>query len=773
MRNEADTRADLIDPRLNQAGWGSDALSKITREFAITDGRLMGGGRRSKKDIADYVLYYKNRIIGVVEAKSEELSAREGIAQAKRYAERLQVRYTFSTNGHELYQIDMQTGQEGPISEFPSPKDLWDKTFVTPSDWSDRFSEIPFEDRSGTWVPRYYQNNAIQNTLDAIASNKKRVLLTLATGTGKTAIAFQIVWKLFHAKWNLSYKPERRPRILFLADRNILANQAFNAFSAFDEDALVRIKPHEIRKRGRVPTNGSVFFTIFQTFMRSEDEDAEPYFGDYPEDFFDCIIVDECHRGGAKDESQWRAILEYFSPAVQIGLTATPKREHNADTYKYFEEPVYVYSLKEGINDGFLTPFKVKRHQTTLDNYTYTNDDVVIQGEVEPGRVYEEADFNTSSGIEIVEREKIRVRLFLNQIDPREKSLVFCKTQPHAALIRDLINQSNVSSDPFYCVRVTADDGEDGEQKLREFQDNEKSIPTILTTSQKLSTGVDARNIRHIVLLRDINSMIEFKQIVGRGTRLFDGKDYFTIHDFVGASRNFSDPEWDGEPEPEEEPNGGGGGGGRGGPEPPLPPPPRPEKIIIQLATGKECEIDTMTQTSFFDADGSVISLNQFLKNLYGQFPDFFKNEEELIKLWGDPQTRKELLERLADKGFPKEQLEEVKKLIKADKCDLFDVLSYLAFETQAVSRKDRVEEHKDFIFSHYDDKKQAFLDFVLAQYVIEGVEQLDPDLKLKTLLEIKYGSIFDAKEALGEPSEIRDLFINFQKFLYSKLKTA
>ena len=412
MRNEADTRADLIDPLLNQAGWGSGALSKITREFAITDGRLMGGGRRSKKDIADYVLYYKNRIIGVVEAKSEELSASEGIAQAKRYAERLQVRYTFSTNGHDLYQIDMQTGQEGTINAFPSPKDLWDKTYTTSSDWSDRFSEIPFEDRSGTWKPRYYQNNAIQNTLDAIASNKKRVLLTLATGTGKTAIAFQIVWKLFHAKWNLSYKPERRPRILFLADRNILADQAFNAFSAFDEDALVRIKPDEIRKRGRVPTNGSVFFTIFQTFMRSEDEDAEPYFGDYPEDFFDCIIVDECHRGGAKDESQWRAILEYFSPAVQIGLTATPKRDRNADTYKYFEEPVYVYSLKEGINDGFLTPFKVKRHQTTLDDYTYTADDTVVQGNVEAGRVYEEPDCNTSTGIEIVEREKIRVRYF-------------------------------------------------------------------------------------------------------------------------------------------------------------------------------------------------------------------------------------------------------------------------------------------------------------------------------------------------------------------------
>ena len=347
----------------------------------------------------------------------------------------------------------------------------------------------------------------------------------------------------------------RRPRILFLADRNNLANQAYNdftSFAAFEEKAFVRIKPDEIAKKGRVPKNGSVFFTIFQTFMSGRDADGDPApnFGDYPPDFFDCIIIDECHRGGARDESRWRGILEYFSPAVQLGLTATPKREINADTYAYFGEPVYVYSLKEGINDGYLTPFKVKQIATTLDDYIYTADDQIIEGEVEEGRRYTEADFNRI--IEIKERERYRVKLFMEMIDQREKTLVFCATQAHALAVRDLINQMKTSKDPHYCDRVTADEGAIGDQHLKAFQDNEKTIPTILTTSQKLSTGVDARNVRNIVLMRPINSMIEFKQIIGRGTRLFDGKDYFTIYDFVNAYEHFNDPEWDGEPlEPE------------------------------------------------------------------------------------------------------------------------------------------------------------------------------------------------------------------------------
>lgn len=548
--NEAETRAELIDPALKAAGWGVIDGSRVRREV-ITLGRLQGAGKRSKQDIADYVLFYKGQKLGVIEAKKKSLPDTEGVAQAKRYAERLQARFAYSTNGVGIYQIDMQSGNEAYIDRYPTPNELWTKIFPKQSTWRDRFGDVPFEDKGGYWQPRFYQHNAINKTLEAIADGQDRILLTLATGTGKTAIAFQIAWKLFHSRWNLTREPKRRPRILFLADRNILADQAYNNFSAFPEDALLRIAPDEIRKRNQrsdepdmniahpsdirntqhrsVPKNAAVFFTIFQTFMSGKDADGNPvpYFGDYPVDFFDFIIIDECHRGGANDESNWRGILEYFSPAVQLGLTATPKRKINADTYAYFGEPVYIYSLKEGINDGFLTPFKVRQIATTLDEYVYTSDDQVIEGEIEAGKRYTEDDFNRV--IEIREREQYRVNLFMGMINQNEKTLVFCATQEHALAVRDLINQAKTSREPNYCVRVTANDGTEGERFLRVFQDNEKTIPTILTTSQKLSTGVDARNIRNIVLMRPINSMIEFKQIIGRGTRLFDGKDYFTI----------------------------------------------------------------------------------------------------------------------------------------------------------------------------------------------------------------------------------------------------
>ena len=468
------------------------------------------------------------------------------MGQAKRYAAKLAVRFTYATNGQAIYGIDMSTGAEGDVAGYPSPEELWKLTFAEANTWQDRFAAVPFESKGGSWQIRYYQEIAVARVLGRVSANADRILLTLATGTGKTSIAFQIAWKLFKARWSLARDGSRQPRILFLADRNNLAGQAFNdfnSFAAFDERALVRIKPEEITKAGKVPKNGAVFFTIFQTFMSGPG--GAPYFGEYPADFFDFIVIDECHRGGANDEGSWRAILDYFAPAVQLGLTATPKRTINADTYAYFGEPVFVYSLKEGINDGFLTPFKVKQIATTLDEYVYTPDDQVVQGDIQAGKRYEEKDFNKI--IEIKEREAYRVKLLMGMIDQSEKTIVFCATQAHALAVRDLINQARTldshGRDPLYCVRVSADDGALGDQYLREFQDNEKTIPTILTTSQKLSTGVDARNMRNIVLTRPVASMIEFKQIIGRGTRLYDGKDHFTIYDFVKAHHHFSDPE--------------------------------------------------------------------------------------------------------------------------------------------------------------------------------------------------------------------------------------
>lgn len=793
--NEAETRAELIDPKLKACGWGVVAGSKVLREYNITAGKIQTGGGRGKREIADYVLVYKGIKLAVIEAKSADLEVGEGVMQAKKYAEKLQLPTTYSTNGKAIYQICMQTGEEGLVNNFLSPEELWHKTYPLASSgsanegerarvslaqtWREHFASVPFEDKSGSWQLRYYQEIAVQRTVEAIAQGKERILLTLATGTGKTAIAFQIAWKLFQTRWNLTTRSlsgaevNRRPRILFLADRNILADQAYNSFSAFPEDALVRIKPNEIKKSGKVPTNGSIFFTIFQTFMSGTDKEGKPapYFGDYPADYFDFIIIDECHRGGANDEGNWRSILEYFSPAVQLGLTATPKRKDNVDTYQYFGEPVYIYSLKDGINDGYLTPFKVKRIKTTLDDYRYTSDDTIVEGEIEEGKLYEEKDFNRS--IEIVEREAKRVKVFLDEAQPNEKAIVFCANQGHAALIRDLVNQHSKSRDAFYCVRVTANDGEEGERMLREFQDNEKTIPTILTTSQKLSTGVDARNVRNIVLLRPVNSMIEFKQIVGRGTRLFDGKEFFTIYDFVDAYKHFSDPEWDGEPvgeEPKET---------KVYPAPKPSEPigiseqfeltPKKSKIKIKLRNGKEREIQHMVSTSFWGADGKPISSEEFLNNLFGELPKLFKDEKELRKLWSNPLTRKVLLQNLETAGFPKGDLLTLQKLVDMEKSDLYDVLEYVFNgDYIAMTREARAKAAEATIFALLNDKQKEFITFVLSKYIETGVDELDQE-KLPILLTNKYHSLEDAKEILGDVGNISRLFIEFQQHLYKE----
>jgi type I restriction enzyme, R subunit len=774
--NEAETRAELIDPLLVAAGWGVVEGSRIRREFPIAPGRIEGGGRRGKCLNADYVLSYRNTALAVVEAKADSLPLTEGVGQAKEYAAKLQLRFTYASNGKGIYAIDMDSGEEGEAEGFPTPQELWARTFAEENAWRDRFAAIPYPDKGGSWQIRFYQEIAVKRVLEAIASGQNRILLTLATGTGKTSIAFQILWKLFAARWNLSGEPTRRPRILFLADRNNLADQAFNdftAFAAFEENALARIEPDDLRKKGRVPTNASVFLTIFQTFMSGPPVDGKPspWFGQYPADFFDFIVIDECHRGGANNESTWRGILEYFAPAVQLGLTATPRRAGNTDTYAYFGEPVYSYSLKEGINDGFLTPFRVKQITTTLDEYVYTPDDTVVEGEIEAGKLYKEADFNRI--IEIEQRERQRVEIAMAQIDQRQKAIVFCATQDHALAIRDLINQLKSSTDPNYCQRVTANDGELGNTWLRAFQDNEKTIPTILTTSQKLSTGVDARNVRAIVLLRPVNSMIEFKQIIGRGTRLFDGKDYFTIYDFVKAHHHFSDPEWDGEPlEPEPVkpkpvvPDGEADPPKEGDDEPEGPKP-RPTKARVKLGDGKERSIQHMLVTSFWHPDGRPMSSQQFIELLYGQLPEFVKDEAELRQLWSAPDTRRKLLQGLEEKGFGADQLAEMQRIIEAENSDLFDVLAHVAYALPPVPRQERAENARLYIHSRFTTKQQLFLDFVLQHYVTMGVQELAQE-KLTPLLQLRYqNSIADAVADLGRPEQIGQLFSGFQRYLY------
>ena len=834
-RNEAETRADHIDPRLENDGWLQAGDSRIRREHEITKGRILVGGKRSQRLIADYVLIYKGQKVAVVEAKKEALSYTDGVRQAKDYSERLQCRFAYSTNGHEIYQIDMVTGEEKLVEGYLSPDEIWSLTFNEPDKkapefkkvWRERFAAIPFETK-GDWQPRYYQENAINNALEAIAEGKQKILLTLATGTGKTCIAFQIAWKLFQSRWSLTAQknPElakRRPRILFLADRNILANQAFNDFGPFGEDAICRVNPKEVKKTGKVPKNASVFFSIFQTFLSGSDldEDITAYLDQYPENFFDLVVIDECHRAGANKAGRWREVLNRFKPAVHLGLTATPKRDGNVDTYDYFNEPVYKYSLKQGVNDGFLTPFKVYPTVGTMDEYVYSpGDGVVVTGEPEPGRLYKEGDFNRIITIE--EREKKRVEYWMDQFKPNEKTLVFCATQTHAGMVRDFINQyarqKGWTSNLNYCVRVTANDGAAGENDLKLFADNEKTIPTILTTSRKLSTGVDARNVRNIVLMRPCNNMIEFKQIVGRGTRMYEGKDYFTIYDFVKAHHNFADPEWDGEPLPPEnqceicgdnpcscqkvpcevcnfspckcpkEPCADCGS------EPCVCGQPicekcatapcicepsccpdcdaipceceKSEKVVIKLSDGKTRQIKHISSVMYWFGD-KPITAKEFVERLFSDLPDFFENEDQLREIWSDPTTRETLLLSLSEAGYDEEKLDGMKELIDAKDSDVYDVLRYVAYASEAVSREARVATTTPSIRQAFTDNKQLeFINFILGKYVEDGVAELSPN-KMRSLIELKYNTISDAVEELGSPSVIRETFIGFQKYLY------
>ncbi|WP_369413091.1 EcoAI/FtnUII family type I restriction enzme subunit R [Maritalea mediterranea] len=766
---EADTRAERIDPVLANAGWGKNG-SKVRREV-ICPGRIRSGGTRGKGLSADYILIHKGQKLAVLEAKRAGVSHRNGVGQAKDYATRLGARYAYASNGLNWYQIDMVSGAEGEMKlPFPSPDELWERTFADRNEWRERFGAVDFETDGGKWELRYYQHKAINAALEALAKGDHRILLTLATGTGKTSIAFQIAWKLFHAKWNLSGEPVRRPRILFLADRNILADQAYNAFSAFPNDAVTRIDPGTIRKNhGKPPKNASLFFTIFQTYITGE---GQPVYTQYPPDFFDFIVIDECHRGGAKDESEWRQVLEYFEPAAQLGLTATPKRKHNADTYAYFGEPVYTYALRDGIEDGFLTPFKVRQMASTIDEYVYDGSDEVIAGDIEEGEAFAEGDFNTRIVIE--ERELSRVKEFMRQIDQRQKTLVFCATQDHAAMVRDLINQVKESSNPNYCHRVTAEDGAVGEQHLRDFQDNEKTIPTILTTSQKLSTGVDARNVRHIVLMRPIRSMIEFKQIIGRGTRTYEGKDFFTIWDFVKAHENFNDPEWDGEPlapEPSAEP--------RTPPTGPQPEPDEPhepddgadniprEKVVVKLSDGSVRNISYIAATTYWSPEGKPISAAEFLERLFGDLKGIVADEDQLRAVWSDPDNRERFLDQLSDRGYDQDRLEDIRSLVDAVDSDLFDVLSYILFMHEPITRHERADIVRAGGMTEADNEIKDLLLSILKAYEARGESELATK-KLGTFLTARYGSVSEGKSKLGGLNTVKNAFRDMQVTLYS-----
>ena len=768
--SEADTRAKFIDPEIQKSGWEDFVI----REHYFTDGRKLLGGKRGKRLFVDYLLKYKNVNLAIIEAKRFDKHPTEGLQQAIGYAEKLKVNYVYSTNGNKIYEFDLTTGKGDYIDSFPTPDEIYKRSFDNLTPEKENLLSVPFY-LTGDKQPRYYQENAVNKAIEAIANKENRILLTLATGTGKTFIAFQIVYKLFQKRWNLD-DAERRPKILILADRNILADQAINTFNDPFEKDLVKIDGSEIKARnGQVPTNAHIFFAIYQAI--SEKENIGGYYKQYPADFFDLVIIDECHRGSANEEGSWRDILDYFGSAVHLGLTATPKRKDNVDTYQYFGKPVYEYSLKEGINDGYLSPYKVKKIRTNIDSYIYTKADKVLEGEVEYKKVYKKKDFNKT--IIIPKQIDLVAQALLDNINPMEKSIVFCVDQPHALNMRDAINKHKKITDPNYCVRVTSDEGKEGRDLLERFQDNDKDIPVILTSSQMLTTGVDARNVRNIVLVREVNSMVEFKQIVGRGTRLFEGKDFFTIIDFSQeASEKFYDPEWDGLPEEEETGNtggntGGGGGntsGNTGGEPPIVDPPPRPGKIVIELSNGRKLKVIDV-ETRYIDENGLPLTTKQFLEKLIGFIPDLYESEEKLRKLWSKPETRDELLQKLADSGIDEEQLESLKILFDAKESDIFDILMHISYTNDIITRKQRAETTRENVpfFEVYENlKARDFLKFILERYEQDGIKELKRE-KLANLVELNnLGTTKDAAKVFGGLQKLVDAFYKIQELLYA-----
>jgi len=774
--SESDTRSKLIDPSIKESGW---LESNIVREYYFTDGRKLIGGKRGKRYFVDYLLTYKNTNLAIIEAKAESKDPLDGLQQSINYAQRLKIDFVYATNGHKIYEHSLLEGKGSFIESYPTPDELFERKYGKKTPKVKDVITQPFH-IEGTMKPRFYQQIAVQKTIEAIANEKDRVLLTLATGTGKTYIAFQIAYRLFQSKWNRDGS-ERRPKILFLCDRNVLKDQSMNTFNPLEKDC-VEINGKIIKKRGgKVPTAGNIFFAIYQSIAENknrvvdvtdeeQEDDVAAYYKQYPSNFFDLIIIDECHRGSANDESSWRDILEHFGSAVHLGLTATPKRNDNADTYKYFGEPLYEYSLKDGINDGFLTPYKVKRIQTNIDEYRFDPNDI-ITGELE-NQIVELEQFERQ--VIIPKRTELIAKTILQNMNPMDKTIIFCVNQKHALDIKIAIDKFKTIKDNNYCVRVTSDEGEIGRDFLEMFQNNDRDIPTLLTSSKMLTTGVDAKNVRNVVLTAPIKSMTEFKQIIGRGTRVFEGKDFFTIMDFVGATNLFYDPAWDGEDEPIEKPPRppkGEGTGENDDDTPPTEPPevelPKNEKVTIDIK-GKKLKVINI-ETTYVGMDGIPLKTEDYLELLIGVLGKFYNNEDGLREIWSNPTNRKDLLNKLKEMNIDEAQLNDLKIIFEAQDSDIYDVLAHLSFNLDIKTRSERVMavEDSEFIEKHHNEKAKEFIEFILERYKKDGVKELDED-KLGKLVDLSgLGSVREVANNFGGIREMRDEYFELQKEIY------
>ncbi len=779
---ESDTCRMYVLPKLREGGWTDD---QIREQKYFTDGRIVVAGRKhfrrpGKK--ADYLLHYRpDYRIAVVEAKAAYKNPADGLQQAMEYAEILGLRFAYATNGHGIVEHDYITGKQRALDCFPSPDDLWGRLRTAEGLADDKLAEdllFPFNRElrnpdGSIKTPRYFQEIAIHRAMQAILQGRPRILITMATGTGKTFAAVQIVWKL--------WKTGRKRRSLYLVDRNILVDQPLTREFSIFGDAVWKIQGEA--KKGR-----EIYFALYQAL--AEDESRPGLYKEYPPDYFDLIIVDECHRGSAADEGRWRRILEYFHPATQIGMTATPLREETRDTYRYFGNPIYTYRLGQGIEDGFLAPYRVHRIVPSVDATGWRPEQGQLDrfGREIPDGVYETKDFERL--VSLLSRTELvahHLTAYLKRTDRLAKTMVFCVDQEHAEDMRAALHNANedlTRQYPHYAARVTSDEGKVGRGHLDDFVDPEKDVPVILTTSKLLSTGVDAPTCRNIVLFKPIGSMVEFKQIIGRGTRLYPDKDKlsFTILDYAGATRLFADPNFDGEPERiteesiyptaeeaktaagwEEEPSYGGDEG---------------QGELVDTGEQEESrrkyyvdgvEVAISTEIVYeLDSSGKKQRVVKYTDYTKEQVRRLYPTPAELRTEWMNAEHRGAIIQALAERGIDFATLVEATNQPDADP---FDLLVHVAWNAPLRTRRERAErvrkERKDF-WVRYTPEARAVLNDLLNKYTDHGVTQLD-DLQILEVPPLSdRGTPVEIAGLFGGPAKLRQAVTELQSILYS-----
>jgi len=745
--SERDVCSKFITPALVSAGW--DLQTQIREEVSFTKGRIIVRGKlhsRGKGKRADYVLYTKpNQPIALIEAKDQTHSLGAGMQQGLDYAETLDIPFVFSSNGDGFLFHDRTgnaTAMETELkpTEFPSPAELWQRYCAWKGLAGEAVAtvETPYYDDGSGRVPRYYQVTAVNRTVEAVARGQDRILLVMATGTGKTYTAFQIIWRL--------WKSKQKKRILFLADRNILVDQTrTNDFKPFGA-AMTKIEKRQANKAYEI------YLSLYQAVTGNEEE--KNIYKQFSPDFFDLIIIDECHRGSAAEDSAWREILDYFSGATQIGLTATPKETKEVSNIHYFGDPVYTYSLKQGIDDGFLAPYKVVRIDIDKDlqGWRPAKGQTDKHGNLIEDRIYNQKDFDRTIVLEKrTELVARKITEFLQATDPYAKTIVFCEDIDHAERMRQALvnlNPERVKENRKYVMRITGDEQE-GKAELDNFIDPESRYPVIATTSKLMTTGVDAQTCKLVVLDQRIQSMTEFKQIIGRGTRINEdyGKFWFTIMDFKKATELFADPAFDGDPvqvfepgpdeppvppeEPVDEPP--PGEGDNPPEEPPLPPDEPGEKRIKYVLGGEVSVYVVAERVQYYGPDGKLIteSLKDYTRKAVRKE---FASLNDFLRRWTDAEKKQALIEELEAQGVLLEALAEEVGKKQGKTFDPFDLICHVAFDRPALTRKERADQvKKKDVFAKYGEQARAVLNGLLDKYADAGIESIE-DIKILTL---------------------------------------